>query len=362
MPIVQRGQSFQVTVNNAKVEPKRWRRQFTTEIEARAWEADAKLRVSRGEQPDMGESKATTTGERPGTLRELANYMLKHHWAGSGSVKTTTINMNTMVEIIGPDTKIGEISSHTVNVALGMLRDQYNYPNVTINKKLSTLRVILKYALKEGWIDRLPNIPFFKTGEGRIRFFTPEEEKEQLDWCKATLNYDLLDYIVVSYDTGMRQGEVLELKSRNVADKRVTLWGRKTELDRGTKAGNTRSIPLTPRAREVLERRAMDLKPHELLFPFTKDQLKGMWNRMRDALGFTDDPEYVAHVMRHTFCTRLVKAKVNLAVIQKLAGHLRIETTLRYVKVDDDVMVEAIEDLNKFQTAPKAEPELAKAA
>lgn len=351
MPIAKRGQSFQVTVNNAKIEPKRWRRQFSTEVEARAWEAAAKLRLSKGELPDMGEAKPGSD-HRPTTLRELADYLITHHWAGTKGEKTSKININTMVSVIGGDTRIREITSHTINVALATLRDRFNYPDNTINKKLSPLRLALKYALKEDWIDRMPHIPFFKIGEGRLRFFTPAEEAAQLKWCKEHMHFDLWDYIAVSYDTGMRQGEVLDLKVRNVDNGTVTLIGKTTDLSRGTKAGMTRRIPLTPRAQEVLERRAEGLKPSDSLFPFTKDVLRGWWDRMRVDLGFGEDTEYVAHVMRHTFCTRLVKAKVNLAVIQKLAGHLRIETTLRYIKVDDDVLVEAIEDLAAF-TKPR---------
>jgi integrase len=263
-------------------------------------------------------------------------------WAGTKASKSTEINLNHMVKIIGAETKLTTINAHVVNLAVAQLKEE-GYPETTINKKLSPARVCFKYAAEQGWMDRVPAMPFYKPGEGRIRWFTDAEEQDMLKWCRSRLHDDLADYIMVSFDTGLRQGEVLSLKARNIADGRVTVWGQRTAVDRGTKASNTRIVPLTPRAREILERRA--LNNPGLLFGVTKDQLTGMWNRMRDGLGFKLDPEYVPHAMRHTFCTRLVRLKVNLAVIQKLAGHLRIETTLKYVHVDDDVLLEAIASL-----------------
>lgn len=350
MPVVQRGQSYQATVNH---KGERYRRQFPSEIEARAWEASTKLALSRGEKPDMGDSHARSGEFRPTTLGELATYMLKHHWANTKAYKSAKINLDHMVKLIGPDTRLLAITAHVINITITALKDG-GYPEVTINKKLSPLRVCFKYAVDQGWMDKVPTMPFYKPGEGRIRWFTDAEEKAMLAWCRSTMHDLLWDYIVVSFDTGMRQGEVLTLKARNLHEGRVTVWGQRTETDNGTKAGNTRIIPLTPRAREVLERRAEEVSEGRsntgLLFPVTKDQLHGMWERMRGALGYASDPEYVPHAMRHTFCTRLVRAKVNLAVIQKLAGHLRIETTLKYVHVDDDVLVEAIGSL-----APRVE-------
>lgn len=339
MPVVQRGQSFQATVNH---KGERFRRQFSSEIEARAWEAATKLALSKGQAPDLGITDTSSNDFRPTTMGKLAEYMLKHRWSGTKAEKSATINLNHMVKIIGADTKLTAINAHTINLAVATLKDA-GYPDETVNKKLSPARVCFKYATEQGWMDRVPTMPFYKPGEGRIRWFTDAEIVDMMDWCRSTLHDLLLDYIAVSVDTGMRQGEVLSLKQRNLSDGRVTVYGLRSAKDNGSKNGHTRIIPLTPRAKEVLERRALD-NPGQL-FDCTKDQLTGMWNRMRAALGFKHDDEYVPHVLRHTFCTRLVKAKVNLAVIQKLAGHERIETTLKYTKVNDDVLVEAIGEL-----------------
>lgn len=359
MSIKPRGQSFQVTLNHRG---KRYRPQFPTEIEARRWLLQAELAISEDREPTMpGKENESASGAfRTDTLGKLMEYLIEHKWRGTKGEKAATINARHIVRVVGADTKLTAVSSHSINLAVKQLRDE-GYPEVTINKKLSPLRVALKYALDQGWIDRLPTMPFFKPGEGRLRYFTQEEEAEMLDWCVANAQYDLWDYIVVSIDTGLRQGEVLTLKNRNVHAGRVTVWGQRTATDNGTKAGNTRTVPLTPRALEVCKRRGTD-NPG-VLFGFNKDQITRMWNAMRDALGFMDDPEYVPHAMRHTFCSRLVMAKVNLVVVQRLAGHLRIETTCRYVHLDDDALVSAIATLaprqdSVYEATPTATAEV----
>lgn len=358
MPIIQRGQSFQATINH---KGQRYRRQFPSHLEAQQWELETKIALTKGLSPDMGEVAAARSGEfRANTIGELMTYLIAHKWTGTKGEKAAIINAKHIVRVIGEDTGLRQVSSHTVNLAVAKLREE-NYPEVTINKKLSPLRVALKYAMEQGWIDRLPTMPFFKPGEGRLRYFTQEEEQDMLDWCISHGQFDLWDYIVVSMDTGLRQGEVLTLKNRNVHAGRVTVWGQRTATDNGTKAGNTRTIPLTPRALEVCKRRGTD-NP-SVLFGFNKDQITRMWNAMRDALGFADDPEYVPHAMRHTFCSRLVMNKTNLVVVQRLAGHLRIETTCRYVHLDDDALVDAIASLaprldSVYEANPTATPEM----
>lgn len=338
MPITQRGQSFQVAVSH---KGERFRRQFPTHLEAQQWELDCKLRFSKGERPDMGEN-STTTGFSIKTLKELGEYLIDHHWRGTKSEKSSAINMRHMVRLIGPETQLDKISKHTINLAIAALRDE-NYPDNTINKKLSTLRVALNYAQGEGWIAKVPDIPFFKPGQGRERVFTYDEERDQIRYCEQRGMQDLLDYIVLSYDTGMRQGETLALRPHNLAGDVLVLRGSATDVDKGTKAGNTRRIPLTDRALEIVLRRIEFAKNGVLFAGYDKDRLRRQWDAMREHLGYLSDAEYVPHAMRHSFCSRLVNDhNVNLLVVKQLAGHLRMETTEKYVHLQEDALGRAI--------------------
>jgi site-specific recombinase XerD len=57
------------------------------------------------------------------------------------------------------------------------------------------------------------------------------------------------------------------------------------------------------------------------------------FNRAKALSGLTDK-DLVVHSLRHTFASRLVKAGVNLAVVQKLLGHSSIVVTMRYSHLD----------------------------
>lgn len=48
-------------------------------------------------------------------------------------------------------------------------------------------------------------------------------------------------------------------------------------------------------------------------------------------------PYFSAHILRHTFCTRLCENETNLKVIQAVMGHRDIQTTM-------DIYAEATED------------------
>ncbi len=56
MPITLRGSSWQAQVNHKM---QRYRRNFPTKDEARAWEAESKARLLRGEAPDIRRCPST---------------------------------------------------------------------------------------------------------------------------------------------------------------------------------------------------------------------------------------------------------------------------------------------------------------
>ena len=62
-------------------------------------------------------------------------------------------------------------------------------------------------------------------------------------------------------------------------------------------------------------------------------------------------PDFTAHVLRHTFCTRCAEEKVPIHSLQYLMGHAHPETTIRvYSSIWDSTTQDAMEALNgKFR-------------
>jgi len=51
------------------------------------------------------------------------------------------------------------------------------------------------------------------------------------------------------------------------------------------------------------------------------------------------------HILRHTFCTRLHQKGVGPFTIKDLAGHKSLNTTMRYIKIENKEQAEAIDRL-----------------
>ena len=57
-------------------------------------------------------------------------------------------------------------------------------------------------------------------------------------------------------------------------------------------------------------------------------------------------PDFSAHVLRHTFCTRLCENESNLKVIQSVMGHKDIQTTMDiYADCTEDKKQEVIKNI-----------------
>ena len=126
---------------------------------------------------------------------------------------------------------------------------------VTVNGDLRTLRRIFHLAVEWGKLDRVPAIHELPQAQGRDRVLSFEEEAKYL--AKASDN--LRDAAILAVDTGMRpNSELFPLKWADVdlterAESRGVIHVRQGKTDSAQ-----RSLPLTPRAAEVLQRREED--------------------------------------------------------------------------------------------------------
>ena len=63
------------------------------------------------------------------------------------------------------------------------------------------------------------------------------------------------------------------------------------------------------------------------------------------AAGLQDD-EITAHVLRHTFATRLVRGRTDLVIVAELLGHARLDTTRAYSRPTQQDAIDALELLD----------------
>lgn len=150
--------------------------------------------------------------------------------------------------------------------------------------------------------------------------------------------------VLLSMNTGMRQGEVFKLTWSNVnfETKHLTVTGQTA------KSGKIRHIPLNSEAFEVLEKwRNQNADGNRYVFanrqgePF--DNVKKGWAKVLKSATIED---FRWHDLRHHFASRLVMAGVNLNTVRELLGHSSYAMTLRYAHLSAEHKAVAVELLN----------------
>ena len=156
-------------------------------------------------------------------------------------------------------------------------------------------------------------------------------------------NFPYLKPIVIcALQTGMRRGEIFNLKWENIDFELGYI-----ELLK-TKTGKARKIPISTSLREVLE----NIKPiSEYVFinPQTNKPYTDIHNSFGTVLEKANIQSFRFHDLRHTVATRLVEKGIDLVVVKEILGHSKIDTTMRYAHAVPKRKLEAIEVLNSYR-------------
>ena len=241
------------------------------------------------------------------------------------------------------------------------------YSTKTINCRLGLLRDIFRFALARGLLqeDKLLNPDRRITNMGwenlpvkakkRKMALTTEQEMKVLEKCKEMGDHDFADALVWLCDVGMRyKTEFLKFTTKDVNFKQNHVYFYRPKTNVWSK------VPLTPRAREIALRlvdRANITEDKRVFGHFRQRQIRTYFDKYRE---YCDLPkEFTPYITRHTFMTKLGKQKIVPAVIAALGG-VTIETAQKYyVHANDDMLVEAIGELNKTSPTTNGEDKAA---
>jgi integrase len=256
-------------------------------------------------------------------------------WRGTKNGEEALHNAKMIRGVSGPKTTLDLIGEEEIDAVIKFYRKR-GCKDSTINRKLFYLSRIMRTALEAKKLDEIPKMPIKKENNERIRFLSAQEEITILDWMRKMEKHDHIDATIVLIDTGVRCGELWNMEARDVnlfhsgGLGAVTIWH--------TKTNRPRSVPLTPRVKEILMRRVLQY-PNGKLFPGgNKHWYHLVWDKVRAYMEMNDDPHFVPHVLRHTCCSRLVMRGLPLPHVQKWMGHTSFKTTLRYVTLAPDAL------------------------
>lgn len=146
--------------------------------------------------------------------------------------------------------------------------------------------------------------------------------------------------VLVSLNTGMRRGELFDLKwsAVNFQTKTITIAGATS------KTSDTRHIPMNKETVGVLEAWKKQATNTRYVFPSQAggrlDDVKSAWLRLLERAMIES---FRWHDMRHDFASRLVMAGVPLNTVRELLGHADIKMTLRYAHLAPGTKAAAVE-------------------
>ena len=149
----------------------------------------------------------------------------------------------------------------------------------------------------------------------------------------------LTPMVLLSLNTGMRQGELFALAWEHIYLKHATL----SVLASHSKGNKTRTIPLNAEAIAVLKA----IKPTHaagLVFksPKTGEQFDNVRSAWAELTAAAEVPDLRWHDMRHDFASQLVMRGAPLFTVQKLLGHSNSKMTQRYARLAPSTLADAV--------------------
>lgn len=185
---------------------------------------------------------------------------------------------------------------------------------------------------------RFVELPRDNTKSSRQPFTLDEIKKlwENVD------RLDFIDTVLIMIYTGLRPGELVEVKNENIhLDKRYFRGGFKTE------AGTNRVIPIHKKIHSLIEAR-MDPNNEYLVTNHENDKMSyyvyyhERWKKIMGQLEMDHRP----HDCRHTFATLMDNAGANKLSIKRIMGHASKDITDKvYTHKDIEQLLIAIDTL-----------------
>jgi len=224
-----------------------------------------------------------------------------------------------------------KITSWTVSNYINRRKSDGLSPGA-VNLELDYLKSILNRAVEWGYLKAIPKFKRLPVAERRARILSEDE----IEYILEHVSEDHRDAIQLALDTGMRLGELYRLMPENV-DLRDD-WIHIED----TKNLRPRSVPLTPRSKEILQRRFL-IHGGRLFNQRSVGRLSYKFGRERKKLKVIASFRF--HDFRHTFITKLIQKNIDPYTVMELAGHSKLEMVTRYLHTDDKMKKAAIASL-----------------
>lgn len=286
-------------------------------------------------------------------ISQFLNYLTVERGFSPRTVEAYRHDLGKFVEFLN-DSHRPDITSITKDNVREFLSQQASTNGaVTRARKLSSIKSFFKYLGREGIIEANPvsDIEAPKLPEKEPSYLTREEYKDLIAAVRkeATPFYLSRDLaiVILLLRTGIRLSELVGLTLN-----KINLQNGSSSIKVRGKGNKERIIPLADEAVQVLEKylaQRPDVVNGHLFISRLGEELRSrsvyhLVKKYLNAAGIKKD-KVAVHTLRHTFAASLLRNDTNLVVIQALLGHKKLETTRRYLHIEDINLRNAVENL-----------------
>ncbi|WFP48490.1 site-specific integrase [Methylomonas sp. EFPC3] len=288
---------------------------FGTKAEAQTWARQIEAEIDRGNYsaPAPIETDGTTlrdllcryleliTPKKKGAIHE--GHRVKS-WINSPIANKPLAEIKSSDFAKWRDERLGkELSPNTVRLDLAVISNVYSIARTEwgFESLANPIKLI-----------KLPKLP-----NGRTRRLTPEELRKLIQALEYT--QEVHQIVQLAVETGMRRSELLGMTWENVdTAKRVVLLP-------DTKNGDSREVPLSSRALEVLN--SVGVKTEGPVFTTKPDSVSQAFSRACKRANLKD---LRFHDLRHEATSRLFEKGLNTMEVSAITGHKTLSMLKRY--------------------------------
>lgn len=224
--------------------------------------------------------------------------------------------------------KVTDVTTHELETFKAFLTEE-KYTPKSISRKINSVKTFFRFLQSSGIVEENPATPIthpkYKTQPPRI--LSKMEYRALRDACRNDPRASAI--IEIFLQTGIRIGELANLKVEDISDTQITI--------NPYESHPKREIPLNKAAHKAINR-YLENRPKSRfsnLF-ITKTGKPFLVRNIRSAIDryfrLASIKEAKVNDLRHTFIAHQLKAGTPIVIVSKLVGHKRLSTTEKYLE------------------------------
>ena len=206
---------------------------------------------------------------------------------------------------------------------------------LTINSRKHRLCALNSfYKITVGMPSKIQKIPYPKS-EKKLPIVLSQEEVQRM----FTVCYNLKHKVILAllYSCGLRVSELINLKWCHVDRSRMII-----NIISG-KGKKDRQVMLEPTLIPLLEKYAREYKTKTYILDgqgenqqYSSTSVNEVMKQLAEKAGI--NKRVYTHLMRHNCFTHMVENGIDINLIQKLAGHSKVKTTMVYTHISHNLI------------------------